>query len=82
MYLHLGWREVVPFDSVIGVFDLDNVSAAYKTREFLERQEEDGALHTLGQRIPVSLVVTDRGSFLSPISSAALCKKLAEDRLD
>ena len=82
MYLHLGWREVVPFDSVIGVFDLDNVSAAFKTREFLEREEERGEIHTLGQRIPVSLVVTDRGSFLSPISSATLGKKLAENTMD
>ena len=82
MYLHLGSGTVVPFDSLLGVFDLDNVTTAYKTREFLERAEERGEIHTLGQRIPVSLVVTDRGCFLSPISSASLCKKLAENAMD
>ena len=80
MYLHLGGGTVVPFDSVAGVFDLDNVTTAYKTREFLARAEGEGRLYTLGQRIPVSLVVTDRGSFLSPISSATLCRRLAENR--
>ena len=82
MYLYLGDKTAVPFASVCGVFDLDNVSAAYKTREFLERAEEAGELHALGRRIPVSLVVTDRGSFLSPISSAALCKRLAENTVE
>ena len=82
MYLHLGGGAVVPFGSVLGVFDLDKVSASYRTREFLEGAEDRGEIHTLGQRIPVSLVVTDRGSFLSPISSAALCKRLAENALE
>ena len=82
MYLHLGGGTVVPFDSLLAVFDLDRVSAAYKTREFLEQAEEAGSLHTLGQRIPVSLVVTDQGSYLSPISSATLCKRWAENALE
>ena len=82
MYLYLGDRAVVPFANVIGVFDLDNVSAAYKTREFLEGAQGAGELHPLGRRIPVSLVVTDQGSFLSPISSAALGKRLGENSLE
>ena len=82
MYLHLGGGTVVPFDSLLGVFDLDRVSASYRTRDFLERAEESGQLQALGQRIPVSLVVTDRGSFLSPISSATLCKRLAENTME
>ncbi len=80
MYLHLGHAAVVPWDSVIGVFDLDNATYEKDTRATLARLEEQGELHTLGQRLPVSLVVTDRGTYLSPVSSAALCKRLAENR--
>ncbi len=80
MYLHLGWSAVAPFDAVIGVFDLDNVSSSSRTREFLARAEERGELKTLGRRIPVSLVVCDKASYLSPVSSAALARRLAEER--
>ena len=40
VYLHLGQSVVVPHSQILGVFDLDNASWAYKTREFLERAEE------------------------------------------
>ncbi len=80
MYLHLGWSAVTPFDAVIGVFDLDNVSSSSRTREFLARSEERGELKTLGRRIPVSLVVCDKACYLSPVSSAALARRLAEER--
>ncbi len=80
MYLHLGWSAVAPFDEVIGVFDLDNVSFSSRTREFLARAEERGELKTLGRRIPVSLVVCDKACWLSPVSSAALARRLGEER--
>ena len=37
MYLHLGQSVAVPHREILGIFDLDNASWAYKTREFLER---------------------------------------------
>ena len=80
MYLHLGQGTVVPFDRVIGVFDLDNATYQKKTRDTLELLEERGELHALGRRLPVSLVVTDEGAYLSPISPAMLCKRLGEER--
>jgi len=80
MYLHLGQGTVVPFDQVIGVFDLDNATYQKKTRDTLEHLEERGALHTLGQRLPVSLVVTDGGAYLSPISPAVLGRRLGQER--
>ena len=41
MYLHLGQSVVVPHKNILGIFDLDNSSWAYKTREFLERAEQE-----------------------------------------
>ena len=42
MYLHLGQSVAVPHREILGIFDLDNASWAYKTREFLDRAEEEG----------------------------------------
>ena len=41
MYLHLGQSVVVPHKNILGIFDLDNSSWAFKTREFLERAEQE-----------------------------------------
>lgn len=80
MYLHIGDSAVVPYGDILGIFDLDNATYAKRTRDFLERAEEDGRLVTLGQRFPVSLVVTDEAVYLSPISSQTLNKRLGENR--
>lgn len=80
MYLHLGDSVVVPYRAVLGVFDLDNATYSKRTRDFLERAEADGTLVSLGQRLPVSLVVTEEAVYLSPISSPTLNRRLAENR--
>lgn len=80
MYLSLGDSVVVPYGEILGVFDLDNATYAKRTRDFLAWAEGDGRLATLGQRLPASLVVTDRGVYLSPISSQALNRRLSENR--
>lgn len=80
MYLHLGHSAVIDYKKIIGIFDLDNVSQSRRTQGFLEQAELDGKLETLGQRIPVSLVVTDEVHYLSPISSAVLCRRAGDDQ--
>ncbi len=80
-YLFLGQREVVKTEEILGVFDLDQVSASSRTRDFLEKNEAAGRVRTLGDNIPLSLVVTADGCILSPISSVTLCKRLADDEL-
>lgn len=80
MYLHLGHSTVVPYGEIIGIFDLDHVSQSRRTQDFLEKAELEGTLETLGQRIPVSLVITEKKSYLSPISSAMLSRRVGENR--
>lgn len=80
MYLSIGESVVVPYSRLLGVFDLDNATYAKRTREFLERAEEDGRLVTLGQRLPASLVVTDGAVYLSPVSAQTLNRRLSENR--
>ncbi len=80
-YLFLGQGEVVRTEEILGIFDLDQVSASARTREFLEKNEEAGRVRVLGDNIPLSLVVTGEGSYLSPTSSATLCKRAGDNLL-
>ena len=57
MYRHLGQSAVVPHREILGIFDLDNASWAYKTREFLERAEREGRAVWLGTDLPRSFVL-------------------------
>ena len=80
MFLHLGQSVVVPEREVVGVFDLDNASWAYKTREFLERAEREGRAVWLGDDLPRSVVLVDGGDgppkvYFSQLSPGALEKQ-------
>lgn len=82
MYLHLGQSVVVPHKDILGIFDLDNASWAFKTREFLERAEREGRAVWLGDDLPRSFVLVGDGAqpptvYISQLSAAAL-KKRAE----
>lgn len=77
MYLHLGQSVVVPYSRIIGIFDLDNTSWSYKTREFLDRAEREGRVISVCEDIPRSFVlVGDREGavmvYISQLSSSAL----------
>ncbi len=76
MYLHLGQSTLVRDREIIGIFDLDNASWAYKTREFLNRAEKEGRTVWLTEDLPRSFVVAERGGetrvYLCPQSAAAL----------
>ena len=80
MYLHLGQSVVVPHSQILGVFDLDNASWAYKTREFLERAEQAGRVVWLGDDLPRSFVVVGGEAgppmiYISQLSPATLLKE-------
>ena len=75
MYIHLGGGEVVRKKEIIGIFDLDNASWAYKTREFLAQTEQEGKIITTSDDLPRSFVVTDRAVYLSLLSSVTLARR-------
>ena len=81
MYLHLGQSVVVPYKEIIGIFDLDNASWAYKTREFLEQAEEEGRAVWLGDDLPRSFVLVGRKNsppkvYISQLSSSTLLRRM------
>lgn len=87
MYFHLGQSVTVPERDVIGIFDLDHASWAYKTREFLKTAEEEGRVIWLCEDLPRSFVVTDNGSenwqvYITPLSPAALFSRAERGELE
>jgi hypothetical protein len=79
MYLHLGGQVVVPFDSVIGVFDLDTTTTSKNTRKYLERAETEGNIVSVSDELPRSFVVCEEKEkttvYLSQISAQTLLKR-------
>ena len=80
MYLHLGQSVVVPYREILGIFDLDNASWAYKTREFLTRAVAEGRAVWLGKDLPRSFVLVggEKGPptvYISQLSPAALLSR-------
>ena len=77
MYLHIGQGYVLRHSEILGIFDMDNASWAYKTREFLEQAEREGRVISVCDDLPRSFVVagSDEGPatvYISQLSSAAL----------
>ncbi len=58
MYLYLGQNQVLPKAEVLGVFDLDNASWSYRTREFLAKAEKRGRVTDVSGALPKSFVLT------------------------
>ena len=81
MYLHLGQSFVVPNREILGIFDLDNASWAYKTREFLEQAEREGRAIWLTEDLPRSFILVDSRwgepiFYISPLSSTTLANRM------
>ena len=87
MYLHLGQSVVVPHKEILGIFDLDNASWAYKNREFLERAEAEGRAVWLGDDLPRSFVVVGREDqpptvYISQLSSSTLLGRVERNSFE
>ncbi len=79
MYLHVGQDFVLNTDSILGVFDLDNTTAAGSkiryTDEFLRHAQTEGAVVDLSDDLPKSFILTDFPAetvYLTPLSTQAI----------
>ena len=87
MYLHLGQSVMVPHQEILAIFDLDNASWAYKTREFLEQAEREGRAVWLTDDLPRSFILAGSATgkptiYISPLSSAILKKRAENDLIE
>ena len=58
-YLHIGLNVMVEDRRIIGIFDLDITSQSKRTREFLEKAEQEGVVVPVTEDIPKSFLVCD-----------------------
>ncbi len=57
MYLHLGGDTVVREEDIIGIFDMDQATVSYKTRDFLAAAEKSGRVEIVSPDLPKTFVV-------------------------
>ena len=85
MYLHLGSGAVVPTESIVGVFDLDNTSQSHITRKYLTAAEKAGQVINVAEDIPKSYVVCQDTSgirvYLSQMATQTLLKRANENKI-
>lgn len=84
MYLHLGSSVVIHRDDVLGIFDLDNTTSSYITRDFLARAEKKGRVVSAGDDLPKSfLLCQDRQGkvtvYLSQLATSTLLRRMESD---
>ncbi len=87
MYLHLGQSVMVPTESIVGIFDLDNTTWSHRTRAFLERAEQEGRLTVVGDDLPRSFVLCREGDgpfrvYMSQVNTATLHKRAENDSFE
>ena len=80
MYVDIGMDLAVRTSQVLGVFDLDNTSWSKRTREFLERAQNDGNLVEATDELPKSVVLTQEYGqtrvYLTRFNASVLSRRL------
>ena len=86
MYLHLGQSVVIPYDDIIGFFDLDITTQSKRTREFLSKMQSQGLVTNVSEEIPASFVLSKKDGkttvFLSRISTKTLAKRIIQHEFE
>ena len=78
MYLHLGQNTIVPYNSIIGIFDLDITSQSKITRNFLASEENAKRVVNVSEELPRSVIVCSEPKK----STATLQKRVAAELID
>ena len=58
MYIPIGNDMAVRDRTIIGIFDMDNCSWSYRTREFLTRAEQAGEIVPVAEDLPKTFLLT------------------------
>ena len=75
MFLHLGTDVVVSLKQVIAILDLRSAGLAEPTRELMASLHQKKRVVDIANGEAKSLVLTDAGAYLSPISSLTLQRR-------
>ena len=76
-YVYLGGEAALEDSRIVGLFDLDNTSWSWRTREFLSRAERDGRVMNAAEDLPRSFVLcVDENVILTQPTTATLARRL------
>ncbi len=82
MYLHLGGDTVIRTDNIVGIFDLENSTVSYKTREYLAAAEKNGKVINVSFELPKSFVVCIENSetkiYICQLSPVTLIRRASQ----
>ena len=85
MYLHLGSDVVVNLNKVVGIFDMDNTTVAYQTREFLASAQKNGVVIDVTEDLPKSFIVTEENGktevYISSLAPRTLFKRAKSENI-
>ena len=75
-YLDIG-AAALEEERIVGIFDLDNTSWSWLTRDFLSRAEQNGKVRNAAEDLPRSFVLcSDDTVILTQPASATLARRL------
>ena len=80
MYVYLGGEAALDRRNIVGLFELDNTSWSWLTREFLSRAERQGRVRTAAEDIPRSFVLCDDGTVILTQPSTVVLARRLEDQ--
>lgn len=75
MFLHIGSDVVVPLREVIAILDAALLERSQEVRDLISLQQAERRVTDIAGGRPRSIVLTDRGVFLSPISTVTLRRR-------
>lgn len=83
MYLHLGGETIVRTEDITGIFDLDNATVSYRTREFLSFAQKNGKVVNVSDELPKSFVLcTEEGEtviYICQLSPNTLIRRTEQE---
>ncbi|MBQ8134833.1 MAG: DUF370 domain-containing protein [Clostridia bacterium] len=85
MYLHIGGDTVVNTGDIIGIFDMDQSTVSYKTREFLSEAQKNGEIINVSYELPRSFVLCRENNqckiYICQLSPVTLMKRAEQAEL-
>jgi len=76
VYIHIGGECSIPEKTIVGIFDLDEVTKSNTaTNVFLKKAEEEGRVENVSYDLPRSIIVAADKIYISPISAGTIKKR-------
>ena len=76
-FIYVGGAAVLDRDDIVGIFDMDNTSWSYLTRETLSRAERDGRVKNAAEDLPRSFILCgNEDVILTQPTAATLARRL------